>query len=82
LPTFLVAASIKAGRLARLLADFGLQEEGLVVRPPGVYVPAKVRGLIGLMVDKFGTEPSWIAPSPNSPSSRCAKSGRPSNRAR
>jgi DNA-binding transcriptional LysR family regulator len=60
LPTFLVADSIKAGRLIRLLADFGLQEEGLfVVRPPGAYVPAKVRGLIDLMVDKFGSEPSW-----------------------
>jgi DNA-binding transcriptional LysR family regulator len=60
LPTFLVATSIKAGRLTHLLADFALQEEGLfVVRPPGVYVAAKVRGLIDLMVDKFGAKPSW-----------------------
>lgn len=60
LPTFLAAPSLKAGRLVRLLADFRLQDEGLfVVRPPGAYVPAKVRGLIDLMIDKFGGEPSW-----------------------
>lgn len=60
LPTFLVAGSIKAGRLLPVLKGYSLPDKGLfVVRPPGVYVPAKVRGLIDIMVERFSGEPIW-----------------------
>ncbi|MBX9876638.1 MAG: hypothetical protein K2X84_17385, partial [Beijerinckiaceae bacterium] len=43
-----------------LLWEFPLQEHGLfVVRPPGAYVPGKVRVLIDLLVERFGGAPYW-----------------------
>jgi DNA-binding transcriptional LysR family regulator len=59
-PSYLAADAIEAGRLVPLLTDFPLLERGLyVVRPPGSYVPAKVRALIDLLVETFDGEPIW-----------------------
>jgi len=58
-PTFIVAHHIDSGRLVPLLTDYALPEHGLyVVRPPGAYVPRKVRVLIDTLLAHF-SEPSW-----------------------
>ena len=37
-----------------------MPEHGIyVVRPPGSYVPGKVRVLIDTLVERFGGEPHW-----------------------
>lgn len=59
-PTFIVSDAIAAGRLEAVLRDYPLPETGLyVVRPPGAYVPGKVRVLIDSLVETFGGEPTW-----------------------
>lgn len=59
-PTFLVSDAVESGKLEPILLDYALPEAGLyVVRPPGPYVPGKVRVLIDTLVERFGGEPVW-----------------------
>ncbi|KRE09753.1 transcriptional regulator [Bosea sp. Root381] len=60
LPTFIASEAIRSGELEPLLTAFPMQEHALyVVRPPGAYVPGKVRVLIDLLVERFGGVPYW-----------------------
>ncbi len=60
LPTFLSADAIRAGELVPLLTTFPMPEFGLhAVRPPGAYVPRKVRVLIDAAAERFGGDLSW-----------------------
>lgn len=55
LPGFLVADAIEAGRLEVLLPSFPGPEYAIhVLRPPGAYVPGKVRLLIDFLVERLG----------------------------
>jgi DNA-binding transcriptional LysR family regulator len=59
-PSFLVSDAIESGALEPLLLDYARPEYGIyLVRPPGSYVPGKVRVLIDTLVDRFGGEPHW-----------------------
>ncbi len=59
-PTFLVADAIESGALEPLLLDFPQPEFGIhIVRPPGSYVPGKVRVLTDALVERFGGTPDW-----------------------
>jgi DNA-binding transcriptional LysR family regulator len=59
-PSFMVADPIKRGALEPLLLDYPRPEYGIyVVRPPGSYVPGKVRALIDTLIEHFGHEPHW-----------------------
>jgi DNA-binding transcriptional LysR family regulator len=59
-PSFLVSDAIESGTLEPLLLDYATPEHGIyVVRPPGSYVPGKVRLLIDTLVARFGGEPDW-----------------------
>jgi DNA-binding transcriptional LysR family regulator len=59
-PSFLVSDAIESGALEPLLTDYARPEHGVhVVRPPGSYVPGKVRVLIDTLVERFGGEPDW-----------------------
>jgi DNA-binding transcriptional LysR family regulator len=58
--SYLAADSIEAGRLIPLLTDFPFLGRAVyVVRPPGSYVPARVRALIDLLVETFEDEDVW-----------------------
>lgn len=63
LPTFLVGPSIDKGEVVPLLLDFPAPPLGLyVVRPPpAAHMPAKVRALTDLLIERFGGEPFWDA---------------------
>ena len=63
LPTFLVGPSIDKGEVLPLLLDFPAPPLGLyVVRPPpAAHMPAKVRALTDLLIERFGGEPFWDA---------------------
>lgn len=55
-PSFLVADAIGSGALEPLLMQYPAPEYGIyVVRPPGPYVPRKVRVLIDLLLERFKT---------------------------
>lgn len=59
-PTFIVAEEISKGRLVPLLLDFATPEFGIyIVRPPGDYVPGKLRVLIDTLVERFNGAPVW-----------------------
>ena len=59
-PSFLVSDAIASGTLEPLLLDYATSDYGIyVVRPPGAYVPGKVRVLIDTLVERFGGEPHW-----------------------
>jgi DNA-binding transcriptional LysR family regulator len=59
-PSFLASDAIRSGALEPLLLDYGMPEFGIhVMRPPGAYVPGKVRVLIDALVERFGGEPDW-----------------------
>lgn len=59
-PSFIAADAIAAGALEPLLLDYPTPEYGIyVVRPPGAYVPGKVRVLIDTLVERFGGTPTW-----------------------
>ncbi|PVE21740.1 LysR family transcriptional regulator [Microvirga sp. KLBC 81] len=59
-PSFLVSDAIASGALEPLLLDYQTPEYGIyVVRPPGSYVPAKVRVLVDALVERFGGKPDW-----------------------
>jgi DNA-binding transcriptional LysR family regulator len=61
-PTFLVASAIESGTLKHLLLDCPMDEAGLyLVRPPGAYVPGKVRALQDALIERFGGDPDWDA---------------------
>jgi DNA-binding transcriptional LysR family regulator len=63
LPRFLCFDSLRAGRLVEVLTDFTMPEEGFyVVRPPGPHVPARVRRLIDLLVERFSDTQVWDLP--------------------
>lgn len=60
LPTFIATDAVRAGTVEHLLWDYPMPAAALhVVRPPGAYVPGKVRALIDLMVEHFGGTPYW-----------------------
>ena len=55
IPEFLLADEIDAGRLQVLLPAFPGPEYAIhVIRPPGAYVPGKVRLLIDFLVERLG----------------------------
>ncbi len=57
-PTFLAQAPLESGELVPVLADYALPELGIyVVRPPGAYVPGKVRVLTDTLVRHFEATP-------------------------
>jgi DNA-binding transcriptional LysR family regulator len=59
-PSFLVADAVDSGTLEPLLLDYPTPESALnVVRPPGSYVPGKVRVLIDALVERFAGTPPW-----------------------
>lgn len=59
-PTFLVSDAIDSGALEPLLLDYPTPEYGIyAVRPPGSYVPAKVRVLFDTLIERFGGVPAW-----------------------
>jgi DNA-binding transcriptional LysR family regulator len=65
LPIFLAHDSITAGRLVEVLTDYTMPEIGFyIVRPPGPHVPARLRRLIDLLVERFGKEPVWESTGP------------------
>ncbi|WP_449255504.1 LysR family transcriptional regulator [Bosea sp. (in: a-proteobacteria)] len=60
LPNFLASDAIRAGQVEHVLLDHPMPARGLfVVRPPGAFVPGKVRVLIDLLVARFGAAPYW-----------------------
>jgi DNA-binding transcriptional LysR family regulator len=60
LPTFVASDAIEAGAVTPILRDHPTPEYGIyVLRPPGHYLPAKVRVLIDLLADRFGGRPTW-----------------------
>lgn len=59
-PTFILSGEIEQGRLVPLLLDYPAPEFGIfVVRPPGSYVPGKVRVLIDTLAEHFSGPPHW-----------------------
>jgi len=59
-PTFLLSGEIEKGTLVPLLLDYPAPELGIfVVRPPGSYVPGKVRVLIDTLAERFSGPPEW-----------------------
>lgn len=60
LPNFIASDAIPSGALQHTLLDYPMPTRGLyVVRPPGAFVPGKVRVLIDLLVERFGGTPYW-----------------------
>lgn len=59
-PSFLLSEAIERGALEPLLLDYPGPEFGVyAVRPPGSYVPGKVRALIDALVERFSGTPDW-----------------------
>ncbi|WP_046865965.1 LysR family transcriptional regulator [Microvirga massiliensis] len=59
-PSFLVSDAVESGALEPLLLDYPMPEHGLhIVRPPGAYMPGKIRVLIDALVERFEGEPDW-----------------------
>jgi DNA-binding transcriptional LysR family regulator len=57
LPDFLTDTHIEQGNLVPLLTEFPAPDAGMfVVRPPGAFLPRKVRALIDILVERFGGE--------------------------
>jgi DNA-binding transcriptional LysR family regulator len=60
LPTFMVGADIKAGRLAVVLPDNPPAPLGIfALYAPNRYLAAKTRVFIDFLVERFGPEPEW-----------------------
>lgn len=60
LPTFIAGDAVRSGALEPVLRDHPMPEHGLhVVRPPGAYVPAKVRVFSDLLAERFAGRPDW-----------------------
>jgi DNA-binding transcriptional LysR family regulator len=59
-PSFMVSDAIERGALEQVLLDYPTPEHAIhVVRPPGSYVPGKLRVLIDTLVERLGGEPGW-----------------------
>jgi len=59
-PTFLLSGEFEQGTLVPLLLDHPAPELGIfVVRPPGAYVPGKVRVLVDTLAEHFSGPPKW-----------------------
>jgi DNA-binding transcriptional LysR family regulator len=59
LPDFLVDSHVASGALEPVLVDYPPPEIGIyVVRPPGEFAPRKVRVLIDILVERFGSDPA------------------------
>jgi DNA-binding transcriptional LysR family regulator len=59
-PSFMVSEALESGAVEPLLLEYEMPAGGIhVVRPPGRFVPGKVRVLIDLLVERFGGEPVW-----------------------
>jgi DNA-binding transcriptional LysR family regulator len=57
LPDFLIDAHISAGNLVAVMPEYQSIEAGMfVVRPPGAFVPRKVRILIDILIEHFGKD--------------------------
>ncbi|WP_309645988.1 LysR family transcriptional regulator [Phenylobacterium sp.] len=63
IPTFLAGSFIESGQVVPLMLDYPPPEAGLyVVRPPPAgHMPAKVRALTELLIERFGGAPYWDA---------------------
>lgn len=60
LPTFLVGAEIKAGRLKVVMPDYPPTELGIfALYAPNRYLAAKTRLLIDFLASRFGERPAW-----------------------
>ena len=61
LPTFLAGPAIERGEVVPLLLDYPSPEGGLyIIRPPpAAHMPAKVKALSELLLERFGGEPFW-----------------------
>jgi len=60
LPSFLTSEAVRDDTLESLLPEYTMPEFGVyVVRPPGPQVPAKVRALIDIMVERFSGNADW-----------------------
>ena len=59
-PSFMVSDAVESGALEPVLLDYSTLEHAIhAVRPPGSYVPGKVRVLIDTLVERLGGEPEW-----------------------
>jgi DNA-binding transcriptional LysR family regulator len=62
LPDFLTDPHVATGALVPVVTDYGVPEAGLfVVRPPGDHVSRKVRVLIDILVETFGSAVSSVS---------------------
>jgi DNA-binding transcriptional LysR family regulator len=60
LPTFIVGADLKAGRLVQIMAPWSLTTQDIfVIYPPHRYLSAKVRVFIDFLAGRFGDDPYW-----------------------
>lgn len=61
LPTFVAGPDLAAGRLVRLLGQYGMPSQTIyVVFPERRHLPAKVRAFVDFVVERFGTDdPYW-----------------------
>lgn len=60
LPTFIVGADLKAGRLQQVLTNYAPPEISIyAVFPSRRYLSAKVRTFVDFLSDYFGDEPNW-----------------------
>jgi DNA-binding transcriptional LysR family regulator len=60
LPTFIVGADLKSGRLQQVLTNYSPPEISIyAVFPSRRYLSAKVRTFVDFLSDYFGDEPNW-----------------------
>jgi DNA-binding transcriptional LysR family regulator len=60
LPTFLIGADLKAGRLSAVLPDYPPPQLGIfALYAPNRYLAAKTRVLIDFLAGRFGETPDW-----------------------
>jgi DNA-binding transcriptional LysR family regulator len=60
LPTFIVGPDLQTGRLEVVLPEYAPPEIAIhAVYPPSRHLAAKVRTFVDLMVEHFGTRPTW-----------------------
>ena len=60
LPSFYLGASLREGKLRRILAEYRLPELGIyAVYPQTAHVPPKVRVFVDFLARRFGRKPEW-----------------------
>ena len=60
MPTFIIGADVKAGRLVRVLQDFVPADIALyAVYPPTRHLSPKVRAFVDFLAARFGPKPYW-----------------------